>query len=157
VIPLEKPSWHRRTEAKLYAYPSFDSAIAHLQAQYALLDENIIPPKGATYDRIGPPTTADRLTEPERYAETRIEKLNRIKLKINLKKAEKSGIEVAVARLAAEEKQLVETWFFGNWKRTKPGKAIWRELAICRTEFYSRKREVVGKVAEFLGEKPLSS
>jgi DNA-directed RNA polymerase specialized sigma24 family protein len=151
-----KTQWYKRTEAKLYAYPSIDTAIAHLEAQYALLDANIIPPKGAVYDRIGPPTTADRLTEPEQYAGTRIEKMDRIKLKIALKRAEKVAIEAALGRLAPEEKRLVETWYFKDWKHTKLGKSIWRELTICRTEFYSRKRETLEKVAEYLGEKALS-
>jgi len=149
---MPKPDWYRRTEGKLYAYPSIPSAIAHLEAQVQLLSVNMAPPKAAVYDRIGPPSTGERMTEPERFADSRIEKIGKKEAQIALKQAEKAAIEAALGRLGDEEKELVEKWYFQGWKLNRPDKKIWRELRICRAEFYFRKREVVERLAYWLGE-----
>jgi len=149
---MNKPDWYRRTEGKLYAYPSIPSAIAHLEAQVQLLSVNMAPPKAAVYDRIGPPSTGDRMTEPERFADSRLEKIGKKEAQIALKKAEKAAIEVALGRLSEEERELVEKWYFQGWKLKHPEKKIWRELRVCRSEFYFRKKGIVEKLAYWLGE-----
>ncbi|OPX83448.1 MAG: hypothetical protein A4E52_01830 [Pelotomaculum sp. PtaB.Bin013] len=154
---MTKPDWYRRTEGKLYAYPSIPSAIAHLEAQVQLLSCNMAPPKAAVYDRIGPPSTGEKLTEPERFADTRIEKIGKKEAQIALKRAEKAAIEAAMRRLGEEERELVEKWYFQGWKLKHPEKKIWRELRISWPTFFNRRKKIVEKMAEWLGEKTRES
>lgn len=148
----KKEDWYKRTEGKLYAYPSIEPAIAHLEAQVLLLNCNMVPPRAQTYDRIGPPSTGERLTEPEQFTNSRAEKIGKLKAKIALKKAEKVAIDAALKRLGAEEVDLVQKWYFVDWKLCHPEMKIWMALKICRAEFYVRKNEVITKVAKWLGE-----
>lgn len=154
----KKETWYKRTEGKLYNYPSIEHAIAHLEAQVALLNANMIPPKARTYDRVGPPSTRERLTEPEQFANHMTDKdgkIRKLEAKIALKKAEKAAIDAALKRLGAEEVELVEKWYFVDWKLCRPDVKIWTALRICRTEFFVRKKEIVAFIAECLGEKSL--
>jgi len=153
---MNKPQWHRRTEAKLYAYPSILPAIAHLEAQIALMSANMVPPKAMSYDRVGPPTTADRLTEPEQYAGSRMDRIGQIEAKIGLKRAEKAAIDAALMRLDKEALELVNKWYFQSWKLTGKVK-IWKALYINRDTFFERKKKIISLVAECLGEKDMSS
>jgi len=150
-----KELWYKRTEGKLYNYPSIDHAINHLQAQVNLLKCNMVPPKAQTYDRVGPPSTGERLTEPEQFADRVTDKdgkIRKLEAKIALKKAEKAAIDAAIKRLGVEEFDLVDKWYFQGWKLVKPEVKIWTALKICRTDFFTRKKEIVGKVAKWLGE-----
>ena len=148
----KREPWYSRTEAKLYNYLGISTAIVNLRAQIMLLQANMVPPKAKTYNRIGPPSTGERATEPERYTMDRDQKIKRLEAKIAIKKAEKLAIDTAMERLGSEEKDLVEKWFFRGWKLSRPDMQIWTTLKICRAEFYGRKREIVIKIAKFLGE-----
>lgn len=150
-IPISKGPWYGRTEAKLYNYPNIESTIAHLKAQMELLKVDMAPPKGVTY-RHGPPSTADPMTEPESYADKRARHIGRIEAKIRLKEAEAAAIKAALDRLGAEELELVQKWYFEDWRLKRPDRKIWNELCICQSEFYDRKNDVVYKVAVWLGE-----
>ena len=147
----KREPWYSRTEAKLYNFPNVKEAIAHIKAQVDLLNDNMAPPRATTY-RDGPPTTADRMTEPEAFANMRGERRDRLLKKIALKEAEKAAIEAALKRLSGDELDLVTKWYFEDWRLKRPDMKIWRALSICESDFYKHKNNVVYKIANFLGE-----
>jgi DUF1680 family protein len=149
---LSKELWYKRTEGKLYAYPGIESSIINLEAQLKLLDANMVPPRAQTYNRIGPPTTGGRMSEPEQYAQDRGFSRDKVLAKIALKKADKFAIDEALKMLSAEQRSLVENWYFKSWSLVHPEKKIWQELAINRDTFFNRKKLIICIVARYLGE-----
>ncbi|OPX83447.1 MAG: hypothetical protein A4E52_01829 [Pelotomaculum sp. PtaB.Bin013] len=126
---MNKQEWYSRIVVKLYAYPLIESAIAHLKAQIELITQS-----------------------PDPDTDLWIEKKDRLLAKIALKQAEKKAIGDVLERLDQEERELVEKWYFQGWKLKHREKKIWKELKICRSEFYRRKTNIIHNIAVWLGE-----
>lgn len=150
----KKDDWYRRTEKMLYTYPSLDDAIKHLEAVLRFIDRNKVPSNIAKYGDYGPPGTADKMSEPEAYADKRIRAYERVNRKLELLRTRKAAIEKALDRLSEDNRRLVELWYFENWRLSKKGKGrpIWKELGISRNTFLRRRNEIVEEVARWLGE-----
>lgn len=153
--PRADTRWFRITEKILYTYPTLDAAIRVQKALISSIDQNQLPSGTAKYgDLSGSPSTGEKLTEPEAYAERRIKSANRVDARVKLLQARKVAVDGALARLDENSRRLVELWYFADWQRQKkPGnRAIWKELGISRNTFGRRRAAVVEEVARWLGE-----
>jgi len=149
----KKEKWYNRTESILYNYPGIEPAIANLEASLRLVMQNKMPSgTSKVYGRVGPPTTGDRMTEPEAWADRRAATIEKIEAKIQKKQAEKIAVDGALERLGDEERDLVRLWYFESWKLTRPDKPIWNELSIGSDTFTRRKLKTITKIAVWLGE-----
>lgn len=150
--PHNDNSWYHRTEKMLFLYPTIDSAIAHQESILKLIEINMFPTGVAKYRNDGPPSTDDVVSSSEKYAEKRITSRDRVNAKIERLRAQKAVVEAVVARLGSEEMELVQKWYFEDWKLKRPDRKIWKELNIGKVTFWRQKDRVVKKIAEWIGE-----
>ncbi len=153
--PRADTRWFRITEKILYTYPTLDAAIQAQKTLSISMDQNQLPSCTAKYgDLSGSPSTGEKLTEPESWADKRLKNSSRIDARIKILQARKDAVDGALARLDEDSRQLVELWYFADWARQKkPGnRAVWKELGISRNTFGRRRAVVVEEVARWLGE-----
>lgn|GEM_PF-4229060 len=145
-------SWYRRTEKMLFLYPTIDSAIAHQESILKLIEVNMFPVGVAKYRNDGPPSTDDVVSSSEKYAEKRITSRDRVNAKIERLRAQKVVVEAVIARLGHEEMELVQKWYFEDWKLKRPDRKIWKELNVDRMTFFRRKNKIISRISEWIGE-----
>lgn len=135
----------RFVERLLYDQKTHDTAIAELQAEL----DDMIPSASASVVVFDHNSKGAELTQPERVADKRLHSIRGRYLheEITKRRRHQQAVSEAMAALNDTESQLV--WLFYHLEKSARESA--RVMGYEKSRWYELRREVVAKVARFLG------
>ena len=138
----------RYIEALLYAQKTHDTAIADLEAQLAEVLEDLLPGGSGSYVDMTA-AKGDTDSQPEAWTIKREENLRvrELRTEIAKRKRRKAAVSAARQSLSDEENQFV--WLF--YDLDKSVRDCRRTMHFEKSKMYDMRKEIVGKVAAFMG------
>lgn len=135
----------RFVERLLYDQKTHDTAIAELQAEL----DDMIPSASCSVVQFDHNSATPELTQPERVVDKRLYSVRGLDIQeeIARRRRHQKAITEAVKALSDTENQLV--WLFYHLEKSARESA--RVMGYEKSRWYELRREVVVKVARFLG------
>ena len=139
----------RFVEKLLYDQTTHETALKVLEAELKKVRDNIPVLSSTSVVDISMPKGQAGFTQPEAYA-IRAEENLRVKYleeRIAERKRHQTAIKKAKESLSDEENTLVRLFYDLN----KTARDCWRIMGLQKSRWYELRREVVNKVARFVG------
>ncbi len=135
----------RFVEKLLYQQKTHDTAIAGLEAEL----EEMLPAYSSSIVRFSHDKHNCQNSQPEAWAIKRTESVRakEIYSEIKRRRRRQEAIAAAMESLDDLEARLV----FLKYHLGKSSRDCWRSMGLQKSRWYEMRREVVGKVAEYLG------